>query len=260
VNLPRRVTYTALTVLIVGGALVAHEVSTTQTAHAAGYPEYTVDNTTAAGGVYARFTPHTDDTSQTPEYGVYPGDTMELLCGVTDGSPVGPYSNQAWHFVRDLDNPGEGPFWLNDHYIDSPNTVGQLAPGESVCPNENPDPLALAPVEVGQWPWQIPPTSVHHYVDHVEWLTNTLYGPTLAVHMTPFGYAMARFHLADAFREAMSDAHMWDDSNLHDQFVCHAVFPTPKLTWDLDMGRPDPGTPAEFVHFCNTLASNGTEW
>ncbi len=247
---------TTLLIVLLGAAFTIVRTPNAPTAHADGYPEYTVD-----AAVYARFTPNTDDTSRTPGYGVYPGDTVALLCGATDGTPVGPYINQTWHFVTDLNNPGEGNFWLNDHYVDSPNIAGQLAPGEAVCPNEGADPLATPPIEVGQWPWQISPTSVHHYVDHVTWNTNTLYGPTLEVYMTPLGYTTALLHLSDAFNEAMSDAHMWDDANLHDQFVCHALIAPPtKLNWDLDMQRPDPGTLGEVVHLCNTLASNGTEW
>jgi len=106
---------------------------------------YTVDATTAAGGVYARWGPHTSETNSIVGYGVYPNQVVELLCGVTNGDPVGPYSNQTWHFVTDLSNPGEGNFWLNDRYVDSPNYANQLAPGESQCANETVDPLFVTP-------------------------------------------------------------------------------------------------------------------
>jgi hypothetical protein len=102
---------------------------------------YTVDANTAAGGVFARYGPHTNATDSVNGYGVYPSETVKLLCGVTDGDPVGPYNNKTWHFVTDLSNPSEGNFWLNDRYVDSPNVASQLAPGESTCPNESSNPL-----------------------------------------------------------------------------------------------------------------------
>src|SRR5947209_6949498 len=105
-----------------------------RTAHADTNLVYTVDANTAAGGVYARYGPHINATNRINGYGVYPNETVRLLCGVTDGDPVGPRQNTSWHFVTDLSNPSEGNFWLNDRYIDSPNTASQLAPGESVCP------------------------------------------------------------------------------------------------------------------------------
>jgi hypothetical protein len=113
-----------------------------RTAHAGPSQVYTVDKNTAAGGVYARFGPHTNATMRINGFGVYPGQTVMLLCGVTDGDPVGPYQNKTWHFVADLSNPGESNFWLNDHYVDSPNVANQLAPGESKCANESTNPLA----------------------------------------------------------------------------------------------------------------------
>jgi hypothetical protein len=101
--------------------------------------EYTVDANTAAGGVYARSGPHTDETQRTNGYGAYPGDTLSAICGVTDGDPVGPYNNTTWHYVVDENNPGEGKFWINAHYIDSPDKPGQLAPGEQNCDESSGD-------------------------------------------------------------------------------------------------------------------------
>lgn len=115
----------------------------TRTAHADNSQVYTVDEKTAVGGVYARWDPHTADTHSVSGYGAYPGDTVTLLCGVTDGDPVGPVNNTNWHFVIDNNNTAEGGFWINDHYLDTPSPYnpGQLAPGEAQCPNESTDPL-----------------------------------------------------------------------------------------------------------------------
>jgi len=115
----------------------------TQVVHAdSGSNTYTVDPNTAAGGVYARSTPHINDTQRINGFGVYPNQIVELLCGVTDGDPVGPYNNTTWHFVTDLSNPGEGNFWVSDHYLDTPNQPGQLTPGENTCADESTNPMA----------------------------------------------------------------------------------------------------------------------
>src|SRR6266571_1630609 len=124
-----------LGVATLGSVQVAH------LAHADTNLVFKVDATTAAGGVYARFGPHTSNTTRTNGYGVNPNQFVKLLCGVTDGEPVGPYQNKSWHFVSDLSNSDEGNFWLNDHYIDSPNVANQLVPGESTCPNESSNPM-----------------------------------------------------------------------------------------------------------------------
>lgn len=124
---------TFLLLFILAGMLGTLGTLTAKPVHADGNPVYTVDPVAAAGGVYARYLPHTADTTSTPGYGAYPYDQVELLCGVTDGDPVGPYNNHTWHYVEDLNNTGEGPFWLNDHYVDSPQPANQLAPGELIC-------------------------------------------------------------------------------------------------------------------------------
>lgn len=135
-----------LTVLALGGvALGALKIVTSGTAKAASTLEYRVDPTNAATGVYARYGPHVNDTNRVNGYGVYPNETVALLCGVTDGDPVGQYANTTWHFVTDLSNPGEGNFWIADHYLDTPNVASQLTPGESLCPNESSNPVAAQP-------------------------------------------------------------------------------------------------------------------
>jgi len=135
----------ALTLLALGGALGAVKVADSGQAYAASSLEYRVDPTTAAGGVYARYGPRTKETNSIVGYGVYPNQVVSLLCGVTNGDPVGPYNNRTWHFITDLSNTGEGNFWLNDHYVDSPNVANQLAPGESRCVNETVNPLFVTP-------------------------------------------------------------------------------------------------------------------
>lgn len=153
----RIVVRVVLTILALGGmAIGTLKTGTPKVAKAASPLEYTVDPTNAAGGVYARYGPHIDDTNRVNGYGVYPNEVVELLCGVTDGDSVGQYSNTTWHFVTDLSNAGEGDFWVSDHYLDTPNGAGQLTPGESLCPNENPNPFATPdPVQPPATPNQV---------------------------------------------------------------------------------------------------------
>ena len=122
---------------IMGGSLAMFLES--GAAYADDGPQYTVTDT-AVGGVYSRNTPNTEDTSRTAGVGIYPGDNLTLRCGVTDGSPVGPYNNHTWYYVHD-NSRSEPDFWANDHYLDTPNAAGQLAPGVGVCENEGANPI-----------------------------------------------------------------------------------------------------------------------
>ena len=140
----RSVVSIALILVVFAGTFGIMVMTSSNTAHAANL-DYRVDPSTAAGGVFARYLPHTANTNYIVGYGVYPYQTVRLLCGITYGDPVGPYSNHTWHFVSDLSNPGEGDFWLNDRYVDSPNYANQLAPGESRCANASVNPLYVTP-------------------------------------------------------------------------------------------------------------------
>jgi hypothetical protein len=131
----------ALAVLAIVVAFGTMGVATSRMAHADSSLIYMVDPIAAAGGVFARFGPHISATNRTDGYGIYPYDRVVLLCGVTDGDPVPPYSNTTWHFITDLSNPGEGNFWVSDHYLDTPNQPSQLTPEESQCANESSNPL-----------------------------------------------------------------------------------------------------------------------
>ena len=256
---PTRVVRSILAILCLMSALGAWRVATAPTVHADGGLDYPVDPITAAIGVFVRYGPHVDDTQRIVGDAASPGDTVQLLCGVTDGDPVGDYNNTTWHFVSDLNQPALGNFWINDHYLDTPNLGGQLTPGETMCPNESADPLAPPLADTEPWPWGIPTTSAHYYVDHVEWIM-TDYGRTLAVYMTELGYTTAFLHQSDAFNEAMNDAHMWYDPNLFHQFVCHALIAPPwKASWDLDLWRPDLGVEGDVLSGCNPLPPTG-DW
>lgn len=134
----------ALILVVFAGTFGIMAMTSSDAAQAANL-DYRVDPSTAAGGVFARYLPHTTNTNYIGGYGVYPYQTVRLLCGITYGDPVGPYNNHTWHFVSDLSNPGEGNFWLNDRYVDSPNYANQLAPGESRCANASVNPLYVTP-------------------------------------------------------------------------------------------------------------------
>jgi hypothetical protein len=131
---------------LIGGVVAVEAVP----AHADTNLEYTVDPAAAAGGVFARTGPHVNDTQRISGNGIYPGDVVKLICGVTDGDPVGPYDNTAWHYLTDLSRPSEGNFWENDHYLKTPNKASQLTSGEAECSNQQPqesDANKLQPAE-----------------------------------------------------------------------------------------------------------------
>ena len=161
----------ALAVLAVAtlaaGVLMTEKPSET---HAASGPQYTVAST-AAGGVYSRRTPHTADTPRIPGVGVYPGDLVTLECGVTDGDPVGPYNNHAWYFVHD-NSRNEVDFWLNDHYVNSPNAANRLAPGVTTCANESSN-----PVQQNSAPQHDVPNAEYNQLAAVEWALNNAEDP-----------------------------------------------------------------------------------
>jgi hypothetical protein len=92
---------------------------------------YTVVDTQV--GVYARNSPHTNDTERKDGLGAYDGDRVQEICGVTNGDPVGERNNHTWHKVKDLDRPNEGIFWISDHWLNTPNSRNELTPGEGDC-------------------------------------------------------------------------------------------------------------------------------
>jgi len=126
---------TALRVAMVAG-LIGGPVIADAAPAAADSQEYTITDA-AAGGYFSRNSPHTDDTPRIAGKGVYPGDRVRLICGVTDGDPVGPYNNKTWHKILNLSRPDQGEFWENDHLFDTPNKANELAPGERNCNSLN---------------------------------------------------------------------------------------------------------------------------
>lgn len=86
----------------------------------------------AEGGIYYRYGPHWNETTDTPGVGVYNGDQVELLCGAF-GDPVGPFNDTAWSYVNNLSRPvGKG--WVNEHFINDGAADNAFVSGESLCP------------------------------------------------------------------------------------------------------------------------------
>lgn len=60
--------------------------------------------------------------------------TYDLICGITNGAAIGPYSNTTWHFVRITSGPGAGQTgYVSDRYASTSNKASELAPGEPRC-------------------------------------------------------------------------------------------------------------------------------
>jgi hypothetical protein len=116
----------ALTVALTGVALE------TSPAAADSNQEYTIADT-ADGGVYSRNSPRMEDTPAIDGKGIYPGDRVRLICGITDGEAYGPNNNTTWHKILNLTRPEQGEFWENDRFFNTPNKPGELAPGEKNC-------------------------------------------------------------------------------------------------------------------------------
>lgn len=107
---------------------------------------YTVVGT--GNGVYARNSPHENDTERKDGLGAYDGDRIQEICGVTNGDPVGERNNHTWHKVKDLDRPDEGIFWISDHWLNTPNVKNELTPGEADCNDgQQSDAESLQPAE-----------------------------------------------------------------------------------------------------------------
>jgi hypothetical protein len=127
---------TAFRLAVIAGLVGGPVVANVTPAMASGQ-EYTITDD-ASGGVYARNSPHTNDTERINGKGIYPGDIVRLICGVTNGDPVGEiHHNTTWHKIINESRPDQGQFWENDHYFNTPNKPGELAPGEKDC-NEVP--------------------------------------------------------------------------------------------------------------------------
>lgn len=201
--------------------------------------------------MYARSAPDSSATQRITGYGVWPGDTVQLICGVTDGTPVGPYNNKTWHYVLDLNNPSEGDFWLNGHYVDSPGVANQLAPGEAQCGENNQAVPGAAPTQ--EQPWQLPTTSEHNYISSVQWVDTTS-GESLHVVPTTKGRVSANIDPGTIFSEIEQDANLSNytfPENLYEQFECHGIIGPFKPSWDLDAWRPAVGLPKTVYYACN---------
>ena len=123
-------------------AIVAASLALSGQPAAAASLQYPVIN--ADGGIYYRNSPHWGDTSQTPGVGVYNGDQVRLICGAW-GDAVGPYSNRWWHYVTNLTRPSIGNGWVNDHFVNTPNSANQPTPGEPVCGSASSAPANTPP-------------------------------------------------------------------------------------------------------------------
>lgn len=207
----------------------------------------TVVTAAAAGGIFSRRTPHLGDTPQIIGQGYYPGDTVTIWCGITDGDPDGPH-NPTWYFTHNSSR-SQPDSWVNAHYVDTPEGPGQLAPGVSTCVNESEHPMSSTPPQPSsgfhpvEQPWSIPTISEHTYIDRVVWM-NTPDGESLHVYVTKRGYTEARVTPRSAFAEALRDAHLPYSDSMYNQFVCHAYLAPPtKVSWNLDTWRPDVGLP-----------------
>lgn len=137
---------------------------------------YSVVN--APEGVYSRNSPHTEDTPRIDGQGAYNGDYVELMCGFTEGEPVGPNDNTLWHRVRGVTRSDQPSFWISDYHVTNENverSPGELAPWEPECDAEGNLQLGLKPEEpdAEPMPKQLPQQQKSCYFN-LRWLKRNL--------------------------------------------------------------------------------------
>jgi hypothetical protein len=87
------------------------------------------------GGVYWRWGPWNSAHQAIAGYGEYDGYQVTLDCWAF-GEPSGPYGNRLWYFAEQwYPQPavGDGRGWINDHYLDTPDTAANPQPIGPQC-------------------------------------------------------------------------------------------------------------------------------
>lgn len=96
----------------------------------------TADVVGTDGGVYWRSGPWEAAYQAIPGYGEYDGYTVTLDCWAY-GDPVGPYGNRLWYYAEQWSPQpaavGDGRGWINDHYLDTPDTAANPQPIGAEC-------------------------------------------------------------------------------------------------------------------------------
>jgi hypothetical protein len=65
-------------------------------------------------------------------YGITNGDPVELLCYL-EGAETGPYDNTLWYFALDTTTGHQSFGWINDHYLNTPDTAANQILEASAC-------------------------------------------------------------------------------------------------------------------------------
>ena len=104
--------------------LVAVFIPVSTSVKASGPPVFPVINTSEQlpDGVWFRNSPTLSDTNEVTGFGVYAGDSVQLIC-YAFGGPVGPYNDSLWYYADNLTGPLVSTAglpnigYLNAHYI-----------------------------------------------------------------------------------------------------------------------------------------------
>lgn len=95
-------------------------------------PHRTFGVINAAEGVYWRSEPNWSAAERINGFGVYDSTVIEVHC-FQRGTPVQGSNDTMWVQATDVDGPGYGSGWLNEHFINDGQQIGQPAPGIPPC-------------------------------------------------------------------------------------------------------------------------------
>ena len=93
-------------------------------------PQYSVMN--APEGVYWRSEPNWAAAERINGFGVYNGEIIEVHC-YQSGSTVEGSSDAMWESASDVNGPGYGSGWINEHFINDNQPINQPSPGVPPC-------------------------------------------------------------------------------------------------------------------------------
>jgi hypothetical protein len=120
--------------------LVAVFIPVSTSVKASGPPVFPVMNTSEQlpDGVWFRNSPTLSDTNEVTGFGVYAGDSVQLIC-YAFGGPVGPYNDSLWYYADNLTRPLVSTTglpnigYLNAHYINDGMAANVPDPGVPAC-------------------------------------------------------------------------------------------------------------------------------
>lgn len=94
-------------------------------------PTYSVFN--AEGGIYWRSAPDWNTAEKFSGFGVYNNEIIEPHCYQAGAANVPGSADGMWEYATDVNGPGHGTGWVNEHFINDGQPINSPSPGVPPC-------------------------------------------------------------------------------------------------------------------------------